>query len=156
MSMINIDELHRKQDVKKNKKKEVFEDILKRCHNKIKATAEKQDDCYCFFKIPVYIYGIPLYDLKSCIIYITTALSKNGFDIKYFHPNLIYISWLGKTNKSIQKEQKTFKQPLLTHTKMPNKSVGDYKSIDNYKPSGNFVYNNNSLNLFNNKSNNLF
>ena len=38
---------------------------------------------------------------------------------------------------------------------MPNKSVGDYKS-DNYKPSGNFVYNNNSLNLFNNKSNNLF
>ena len=146
MSMINIDELHRKRNEKKNKKKQVFEDILKKCHDRIKLTANKEDVCFCFFKVPIYIYGIPLYDMNSCIIYIVTSLSKNGFDIKYFHPNLIYISWLGKTNKSIEAPKKPENKTLPIN----------YKSTTNYKPSGNFVYNNNSLSLFDNQSKKLF
>ena len=55
---------------------------------------------FCFFQVPSYIYGIPLYDFKQCILYLVTALNKNGFEIKYTHPNLLYISWYGKTNKN--------------------------------------------------------
>lgn len=150
MSMINIDELHREQDKKRNQKKKVFEDILSMCHNKIKATAKTEDSRYCFFKIPIYIYGIPMYDLKSCVIYLVTSLSKNGFDVKYYHPNLVFISWLGKTNKSIDEKKKT--PQIITKSK----PLLEYKSINNYKPSGNFVYDNSSLNLFEKSSNKLF
>lgn len=145
MSMINIDELHKQQNEKKNRKKKIFEDILKKCHAKIKNTAKTEQVCFCFFKVPVYIYGVPLYDMKSCILYIVTALSKNGFDLKYHHPNLIYISWLGKTNKSIEAPKKN-----------ENKFINNYRSIDNYKPSGNFIStNSNKSNIFNSHSRQL-
>lgn len=157
MSMINIDELHKEQNKKKNQKKKVFEDILKMCHNRIKKTAKTEDNRYCFFRIPIYIYGIPIYDMNACIIYVTTALSKNGFDIKYFHPNIIFISWQGKTNKSIKPETK-YKQPTIGYKPINTyKSPDNYKPLNNYKPSGNFVYNKtNNSNLFNKNLNKLF
>ena len=33
-------------------------------------------------------------------MFLVTALVKNGFDVKYTHPNLLYISWQNKTNKN--------------------------------------------------------
>ena len=164
MSMINIDELHQQQNKKKNQKKKVFEDILKMCHNRIKKTAKTEDNRYCFFRIPIYIYGIPIYDMNACIVYVTTALSKNGFDIRYFHPNIIFISWQGKTNKSIKSESNKFIQPKIEYKTLKNykssdnfKSSDNYKPLNNYKPSGNFVYNKTSnLDLFNKNLNKLF
>ena len=67
MAMININDLHKKRLEKQQRRKGVFEDILKRCHTKIKNTADSEDICYCFFKVPLYVYGNPLYDIKSCI-----------------------------------------------------------------------------------------
>ena len=52
---------------------------------------------FCFYNVPKYIFGIPLYDIKSCVMFLVTALVKNGFDVKYTHPNLLYISWQNKT-----------------------------------------------------------
>ena len=95
--------------------------------------------------------------MNACIIYVTTALSKNGFDIKYFHPNMIFISWQGKTNKSIKSET-NYKQPTIEYKPTNSyKSPDNYKPLNNYKPSGNFVYNKtNNSNLFNKNLNKLF
>lgn len=142
MSMININELHKIKNQKKERKKKVFEDILKMCHNKIKIVANSEENAYCFFKVPLYIYGNPLYDMKSCVIYLIKSLVKNGFNIKYYHPYIIFISWEGVSEKKPEKDN-SYK--LLTND--------SYKSIEEYKPSGNFILNNNNLNLFENKSN---
>lgn len=141
MAMININDLHKKRLDKEQRRKGVFEDILKRCHTKIKNIADSEEICYCFFKVPLYVYGNPLYDIKSCIIYLVKSLIRNGFDIKYYHPYLIYISWFEKENPKSYNEPKVIQKPKT------------YNSINAYKPSGNFVYNNNSLNLFERKSN---
>lgn len=95
---------------------------------------------FCFFKVPRYIYGLPLFDQYSCISYLVNSLSTNGFDVKYTHPNLLFISWLGKTNpkNEVKKENSYVKK--------------EYKSIDEFKPSNMLIYNNNQLNLFKNKS----
>jgi len=129
--MININELNSNFNKKQKMKEATYELILQKCHNKIKLSAELNNLGYCFYAIPKYIYGIPLYDHKLCLLYVVKALTKNGFDLKYTHPNLLFISWIGKSNP---KEYKAIE----------NKSNG-YKSIEEYKPKGNLVYNDNLL-----------
>ena len=142
MSMINIDLLHKKTQEKENEKKKTYEIILKKCHHRIKTVANMDNNgCFCFYVIPNYLYGVPLYDLKSCVIYVVVALIKNGFDVKYTHPNLLYISWLGKSNpkpKAIEyPKPKTFNKP---------------RSTDSYTPSKNLIYDPSSLDMFRRKS----
>jgi hypothetical protein len=146
MSLINIDELHTEQDHKQKLKEEVYEAVLKICHRRIIATSKIDNVKYCFFQVPSYIYGIPLYDFKQCILYLVTALNKNGFEIKYTHPNLLYISWLGRSNKDSADRQ------LITNRPPEN----TYNPINSYKPSNSLIYNKNSLDSLTYKKNNLF
>lgn len=96
---VNIDELHRQQQEKIERRYEIYEKILKLCHNRIKQVAKNPDNMgFCFYNIPPYVYGVPLYDTKSCIMYVVKSLVSNGFDVRYTHPNLLWISWSGKTN----------------------------------------------------------
>lgn len=96
---VNIDELHRQQKEKLERRYATYEKILTLCHNRIKQVAKNPDNMgFCFYNIPPYVYGVPLYDTKSCIMYVVKSLVSNGFDVKYTHPNLLWISWLGKTN----------------------------------------------------------
>ena len=44
------------------------------------------------------MYGVPLYNYEECTTYIIDMLNKNGFDLRYTHPDLLYISWAGKSN----------------------------------------------------------
>ena len=96
---VNIDELHRQQKEKLERRYEIYEKILKLCHNRIRQVAKNPDNIgFCFYNIPPYVYGVPLYDTKSCIMYVVKSLVSNGFDVRYTHPNLLWISWNGKTN----------------------------------------------------------
>ena len=40
------------------------------------------------------IIGVPKYDQGSCIAYLIDKLKSNGFNIRYIHPNTLFISWL--------------------------------------------------------------
>ena len=141
--MINIDELNRIREEKIERKKNTYETILKKCHNRIKIVANSHNNLgCCFFQVPKYIYGLPLYDSYSCIMYLVTSLLNNGFDVQYTHPNLLYISWVGKSNPK-----------TIEHSSKPKK---DYREINDYKPTNSLIYNNNSLNSLMRKSNSLF
>ena len=134
--MINISDLNTERTKKMKLKEEIYSKILEKCHNRIKMSAASNDLGYCFYNIPKYIYGIPIYDYESCLIYLVKSLDKNGFDLKYTHPNLLFISWLGKTNP---KEYKNIEY-----------KTKEYKPIEEYKPKGNFVYNTNLLKTLDN------
>ena len=113
---INIDELHKNQQDKLRKRYEIYEKILIRCHNKIKNTANHPDNMgFCFFEIPRYVYGTPLFDSKSCIVYMVNSLVKNGLDVRYTHPNLLYISWLGKTNQHSELQENVYQRAAITN-----------------------------------------
>lgn len=132
--MINIDRLHEEREEKINRRKEVYDKILKRCHHRILTTSKNDSTCFCFYVIPNYIYGVPLYDMKTCILYLVNCLSKNGFDIRYTHPNLLYISWHNKKNPT-----------TINNSIKPNNK--NYKLINDYKPTGKFIYDNDSVSL---------
>ena len=139
-SMINIDNLHKLSKDKLERRYETYERILKKCHNRIKTTAKLNNNMnVCFYSVPTYIFGIPLYDSKSCILYVISSLIKNGFDIRYTHPNLLFISWMGKTNKHRLALTNGDANDFDNRYNISNDN--EYKSIDSYRPTGNLVYN---------------
>lgn len=140
---INIEELNKERDEKISLRKKTYDGILKKCHNKIKLVSKSHNNMgFCFFNVPRYSYGLPLYDQYSCISYLVTSLVSNGFDVKYTHPNLLFISWLGKTNPKEKNNSLIFN----------NNNNNNYKNIEEFKPSNTLIYNNDQLNLFKNKT----
>lgn len=142
MSMININELFADKQQKEKHKEAIYDNVLKNCHNKIRRAVKLSPyNNFCFYIIPKFIYGIPLYNIDKCINYLVVHLTKNGFIINYTHPNLLLISW--NKPKEISKPY----DPLFNNNK------SNIKSINDYKPSGSLIYNNNFLSDLNKKKN---
>jgi hypothetical protein len=92
---LNIDELYEKKRQYDLKQLELFNKILNRIHVKIKTTSrQKIDGQFCWFLVPEVIIGIPKYDQGACIAYLLDKLKENGFNIRYVHPNTLFISWM--------------------------------------------------------------
>ena len=143
MSMLNINELFNDQTKKEKHKEEIYDNVLKQCHKRIlRSNKLNPYNTCCFYIIPKFIYGIPLYNLDKCINYLVVNLSKNGFKINYTHPNLLIISWF-------KKEESQSKNEIMLNNKT------NVKSISDYKPSVNLIYNTNYLKDINKKTNYL-
>lgn len=91
---VNIDDLYEKKRKQDLNKLELFNKILNRIHVKIKTVSrQKNDEQVCWFLVPETIIGVPKYDQAGCIAYLINKLQTNGFNVKYIHPNLLFISW---------------------------------------------------------------
>ena len=91
---LNIDELYEKKRQQDLNKLALFNKILNRIHVKIKTTSrQKTDDQFCWFLVPETIIGVPKYDQAACIAYLIDKLKTNGFNIRYIHPNTLFIAW---------------------------------------------------------------
>ena len=167
---LNIDELYEKKRQHDLGKLEVFNKILNRIHVRIKTTSrQKLNEQFCWFVVPEVIIGVPKYDQGSCIAYLMDKLKENGFNIKYIHPNTFFISWMNwvpsyvrtelkkKTGivvneYGVRVEQDDDNEGIPSHNELilkPKESqpLGlikqpkkDYTQIKSYKPTGNFVY----------------
>jgi hypothetical protein len=131
MSMINITQLHKINEEREKFKLKVYESVLRKCHERIKFVSKlPKSTNFCFYVVPNILYGVPLYDINACIIYVVSSLIKNGFYVAYTHPNLIYISWHNRQNSIEYKEKKEEKK----------KTELEYKKVDSFKPKSNFLY----------------
>lgn len=91
---LNIDDLYEKKRHLDLNKLELFNKILNRIHVKIKTVSrQKVDEQACWFLVPETIIGVPRYDQAACIAYLINKLQTNGFNVRYIHPNLLFISW---------------------------------------------------------------
>ena len=91
---INLDDLYEKKRQYDLNKLALYNKILNRIHVRIKATSrQKVDEHFCWFVVPEVIIGVPKYDQGSCIAYILDKLKENKFQVRYIHPNTLFISW---------------------------------------------------------------
>jgi hypothetical protein len=185
---LNIDELYEKKRQYDLSKLELYNKILNRIHVRIKTTSrQKMDEQFCWFVVPEMIIGVPKYDQASCIAYLMDKLKDNGFNIRYIHPNTLFISWLHWVPSYVRTELKKktgiiideYGQKvgdgdgddsnnnelglagigrnngrLKIEDKNPQTNFKDkkvYTPITSYKPSGNFVYNDDLLNKIEDK-----
>ena len=123
---------------------EVYDETLQKCHKRIKYNSSLQRT-YCFFQIPEFIIGVPLFDPQEMKTYIINSLKTNGFQLIYVEPNWLFITWNSKGSKLLIENGAKDNQKKLI------KPRGDYKSTDAYKPSGNFVYDQSTLMGFGDK-----
>lgn len=166
---INIDDLYSRQKERDLKQLNIFNKILNRVHKRIQTVARtKQKDTHIWFTIPEYIFGEPIYDNGDCTAYLVTTLEENGFDIKYIHPNTLFVSWknwvptyvrneikkktgyiLDEKGNVVDKNEKDEEsndpnaRMLNDRSQSANntsKSNKSYTPIDQYKPTGNLVY----------------
>jgi hypothetical protein len=170
---ISIDELYEKKRQLDIGKLELFKKILNRIHVRIKTTAKHSiHEKFCWFVVPEIIIGVPKYDQPGCIAYLMNALQENGFNVKYFHPNTLFICWdhwvpsyvrneiKHKTGITINEygekitennseDEKEHPQENIEQIKNSKK----YTPINSYKPSGKLVYSEDLLNKIENKMN---
>ena len=133
MSQINMKELYSTINQKTLRRMELYDSILKKCHSRILYNSGLQRT-YCFYQIPEFVIGVPLYDIIELRNYVMNSLKTNGFEILYIEPNWLFIYWNVKGAKSLTKNNNVTK-----------KINTEYKSTDTYKPSGNLIYDDESL-----------
>ena len=164
---MNIDELFEKNKQKDLKQLSIFNKILNRIHKRIQYTARSKKDKFIFFTFPEYLFVEPLYKQGDCIGFLVVKLEENGFEIKYMHPNTLFISWKNhipgyvrsevkkKTGVAIDSKGNVLnKEEIEENNNDPNsrllndkkqqpndKSKKEYTPINDYVPTGNFVYN---------------
>ena len=91
---LNLDELYEYKKMSDTNTLKSYNKVLERLHTRIRMTSrQKLNQQCCWFIVPEVQIGIPKYDVGSCIAYIMKELADNGFQLRYTHPNLIFISW---------------------------------------------------------------
>jgi hypothetical protein len=179
---INIDDLYEKKRQNDVNKLELFKKILNRIHVRIKTTARQNvNEKFCWFVVPEVIIGVPRYDQAGCIAYVMDTLQTNGFQVRYFHPNTIFISWNHWVPSYVRNEIKKktgivvneYGEKIVDKDDQDNDSDEDYEQdndskqnnqnlqqiknskkytpINSYKPSGKLVYSEDLLNKIENK-----
>jgi hypothetical protein len=104
--MLSLSELAKIHKKKLKSKTKTYEIILDKCHTQIKNMANR-DQTFCYYSVPLYVLGLPLYDINSCLVYILLHLKKRGFNVQMTDSQTIYISW-----KHIYEKQNKHKEPI--------------------------------------------
>jgi len=171
---LNIDELYEKKRQVDLNKLELFKKILNRIHVRIKTTAKQNiHEKFCWFVVPEVIIGVPKYDQAGCIAYLMDTLQTNGFQVRYFHPNTIFISWdhwvpsyvrneikkktgivVNEYGEKIEETVNEDDEEDKSNSVMQQiKNSKKYTPINSYKPSGKLVYSEDLLNRIEKKIN---
>ena len=131
MSQLKITDLYSRINEKNLKRLEIYDDVLVKCHNRIKYNSDLEKT-YCFYQIPEFIIGVPIFNIQEMRTYIINSLQNNGFQIMYIEPNWLFISWCKDNRKKLVNSN--FKKEIK------QKEKSKYKSTEGFKPTGSLIY----------------
>ncbi len=158
----SIQDIHKTQKEKDKQRLRIYEKILSKCFKRIKELS-LHEETYCFFQLPEYIPGSPLYNMTECVIFILNSLKDKGFNARYVDPFMIFIVWnLPKPelkrkeynpvqNSTLQllnqpslnfNNNNNYQQPQSQQlTRTINYNTNNTRPIINTTPSNNFFFN---------------
>lgn len=163
---INIDDLYEKNYRRDMKRISIFNKIVNRIHKRMITTSRMKRDHSIWFIVPEFLFGEPNYDKAECIAYVVKQLTENGFSVRYIHPQTLFISWenwvpsyvrnkikketgfiVNEKGEIVQQNEndETTENQLLnlgnSKSAITLANGKEYTPIEQYKPSGTFVYN---------------
>lgn len=126
--MLNIYDLHKRRNARERNRLSYYKRVLHKCYHRI-VTVSENCKTECVYKIPEFVVGMPIYNSLECVKFVVRALKKNGFYIRYTHPNLLFISWK-KIPESHYPHSKRNAAPKKTKPPVEKeKNIGEYRDI---------------------------
>lgn len=153
----SVYDIHKEQKEKEDKNIKIYNIILKKLFQKIKLTVQTTYNNYCFYQLPEYLQGYPLYNMTKCLWYITNILHAKGFHSKYCNDHIIFIKWaereenlklqnlsnVGLLKSEPESNQSYQQQTTQKTTSQTTQNEKKFRPINDYKPRGDFLYNSN-------------
>lgn len=130
----SINSLHKEKDSKEKSKLEIFEIVLNKAIEKVVYANRHTDQTFVIFEVPKVLIGYPMYDMKSCILFLIQQFSARGYLVEYIDPLYLYIDWgSNKDTKNATKSEKLKEQTRNLLKKFPNASKIEYVYQDTFK-----------------------
>ena len=101
--MINPYTLSRNKDRKEILKIRNYKQVLKLCHRHIMKRS-KEGYSETIYPIPMFVFGLPLYDYNMCKEYIFNRLVSNKLKCEFLNDQYLKISW-SHIDSNVKKEQ---------------------------------------------------
>ena len=134
----SVHEIHKKQKEKEKSRLEIYQLIGSKCFKKIKEMSSNEQ-LFCFFKLPEYIPGLPLYNMTECVIFLLNVLHEKGFNARYVEHYMIFISWnIPKPNLKLLEKPKEEKKSIVDTLNLKYKPIESYNGLSNFIPRKRF------------------
>jgi hypothetical protein len=86
--------LYSEQEKRDALRLKTYNSILEQVHNKIRIIAKQpKNDKTLIFMVPEFVLGVPRFSQRDCILYLVWNLRNSKFEVQYYNPNILYISW---------------------------------------------------------------
>lgn len=133
----SIQDIHKKQKDRENNRISIYKKIASKCFKKIKETS--LNECtFCFYQLPEYIPGLPIYNITECVMFILNLLKEKGFNARYCEGFYIYISWnLPKPNLKLIEQPPEYnlgKKNIIDELNLKYKPIESYTAFGNFLP----------------------
>ena len=84
--------------LKSERHRACFVSVLDRCYSRIRRCASVLRE-ECTFEVPLFVPGLPVYDVEKCVRFVASHLAKNGFRVERIptveneNGRMLVISW---------------------------------------------------------------
>jgi len=131
----SVSDIHKKQKQREKNRLKIYEVITARCFKKIKEVS-LNEETFCFYILPEYLPGYPIYNMTECVVFMLNVLKEKGFNARYCDNYTIYISWnIPKPNLRLMNSP----QPVIEKKNVMENLNLKYKPIENYTAFSNFL-----------------
>lgn len=90
--LLSAREAFRRTEELRNRKEETLVDVLHRCNAWIEKHVRRKHTS-CVYAVPEFLWGVPAYDLSTCVRFLHGRLTEQGFCVAYLFPRFLIISW---------------------------------------------------------------
>ena len=102
MKHLTAADILKQQNSRQTRRHEAFNIILDNCYKRIQKCVQVLRNVHsCFFEVPEFLIGYPLYELNECIQYCIDILTSKGFAVQYIFPRILMISWLTPRSQAL-------------------------------------------------------
>ena len=106
-----------------------YNNILGNVHNKIRIISKMpNNDKSLLFTVPEFVLGVPRFNVRDCILYLAWNLRNSKFEVQYFNPNLLWISWR-KHEEQYKNEKSPIVQTMKNAIEPPKPLIMEDKQI---------------------------
>lgn len=92
--VLQIPDLYRTRQSRDTARLKAYNKLLEQIYHRIKVfSTMPTHPTSIIYTIPPFILGLPLLDLKDCVVYLVYQLRNNGFQVSFTYPNMLSISW---------------------------------------------------------------